>query len=105
MILLNEYLSISQQLLQSGSNITLFVVIVTGVLAAAYFWFLKNQKADSETPNRQISIKIDRNGKHRYEVVPDSGNGNLKFWIKLIIALIALAFLWIPIKSLLNPQY
>lgn len=105
MIIVNVYLSISQQLLQTGSNVTLFVLIATGVLAAAYFWFLKNQKADSESPNRQISIKIDRNGKHRYEIVPDSGNSNLKFWMKLVIALIALAFLWIPIKSLLNPQY
>lgn len=102
---MNESLSISQQLMQSGSNFTLFIIVITGVLAAAYYWFLKNQKANSDSPRSQVSIKIDSNGKHRYEVVPDSGNSNLKFWIKLIIALVALAFLWIPIKSLLNPQY
>ncbi|MEN8817162.1 MAG: hypothetical protein ABF274_09880 [Nonlabens sp.] len=105
MTILNESLSISQQLLQTGSNVTLFALIATGILAAVYFWFLKNQKADSDSTRNQVSIKIDRNGKHRYEIVPDSGNSNLKFWVKLIIALIALAFLWIPIKSLLNPQY
>lgn len=102
---MNSYLSISQQLLQTSLQGMLYIIVISGVLVAAYLWFLKNQKADTDSSNSRVSIKIDRNGKHRYDVVPNSGDGNLKFWIKFIIAIIIVAFLWIPIKVLLNPQY
>jgi hypothetical protein len=83
----------------------LSIIVISSILVAAYLWFLKNQKANTDSSSSRVSIKIDRNGKHRYDVVPDSDDGNLRFWIKFIIALLIIAFLWIPIKSLINPQY
>jgi hypothetical protein len=67
-----------------------------------WFLFVKNQKANSDSSKNAVTIKISRDGKYKYEVVPDSGNSNLKFWIGVIIAIIALIFLWIPMKSLFN---
>jgi len=102
---LNSYVSISQQLLQISSQEMLYIIVISSILVAAYLWFSKNQKADNDSSSSRVSIKIDRNGKHRYDVVPNSEDGNLKFWIKFIIAIIIVAFLWIPIKALINPQY
>ncbi|MFB0903730.1 MAG: hypothetical protein QMB11_05065 [Nonlabens sp.] len=102
---MNSYIYISPQLLQTSSQGMLYIIVVSSILVAAYLWFLKTQKVDNDSSRSRISIKIDRNGKHKYDVVPNSGDGNLKFWIKFIIAVIIVAFLWIPIKALLNPQY
>jgi high-affinity Fe2+/Pb2+ permease len=102
---LNHSLLTAQQLLQYSLQSTLTILIVSGLLVLGWMLFLKNQKANSDSPENSISIKIDHNGKYKYEVVPNSGNSNLKFWIRIIIAIIALAVLWIPIKSLFNPQY
>jgi flagellar basal body-associated protein FliL len=81
------------------------MVLLTIVVVAAWFWFVKNQKSDSDNAKSRVAIKIDRNGKHRYEVIPNSGNSNLKFWVRVIIAIIALLFLWLPFKLLFQPQY
>jgi len=102
---LNHSLLTAQQLLQYSLQSTLTILIVSGLLVLGWMLFLKNQKANSDSPENSISIKIDHNGKYKYEVVPNSGNSNLKFWIRILIAIIALAVLWIPIKSLFNPQY
>lgn len=102
---MNHSLLTAQQLLQYSLQSTLTILIVSGLFVLGWMIFLKNQKANSDSPKNSISIKIDHNGKYKYEVVPNSGNSNLKFWIRILIAIIALAFLWIPIKSLFNPQY
>jgi hypothetical protein len=102
---LNHRLHTAQQILQYSLQSTLTILIVSGLLVLGWMLFLKNQKANSDSPENSISIKIDHNGKYKYEVVPNSGNSNLKFWIRILIAIIALAVLWIPIKSLFNPQY
>ena len=102
---LNHTLITSQQLLQYSLQSTLTIVIVSGLFVLGWMLFLKNQKANSDSTKNSISIKIDHNGKYKYDVVPNSGNSNLKFWIRILIAIIALAFLWIPIKSFFNPQY
>ena len=102
---MNHSLLTAQQLLQYSLQSTLTILIVSGLLVLGWMLFLKNQKANSDSPENSISIKIDHNGKYKYEVVPNSGNSNLKFWIRILIAIIALAVLWIPIKSLFNPQY
>ena len=102
---MNLSLTTPQQLLQYSSQSILGLLCIASVLVVAWIWFLKSQKSDTDSPKSSVSIKIDRNGKYRYEAVPNSGNSNLKFWVKIMIAIIALAFLWIPIKSILNPQY
>jgi hypothetical protein len=102
---LNHTLITSQQLLQYSLQSTLTIVIVSGLFVLGWMLFLKNQKANPDSTKNSISIKIDHNGKYKYDVVPNSGNSNLKFWIRILIAIIALAFLWIPIKSFFNPQY
>ncbi|GAK99948.1 hypothetical protein JCM19314_1133 [Nonlabens ulvanivorans] len=44
-------------------------------------------------------IKIDRNGKHRYEIKENLDNGKVYFWMKVIFFIIALGLLFIPIHS------
>ncbi len=97
--------TISQQVLQSSIMDMLTMLFVSIVVIAAWYWYVKNQKTDSDVTKSRVAIKIDRNGKHRYEVIPNSGNSNLKFWVRIIIAIIALAFLWLPFKYLFQPQY
>ncbi|AGC78041.1 hypothetical protein LX97_03129 [Nonlabens dokdonensis] len=102
---MNQLQTISQQVLQSSISNMVGMVLLTIVVVAAWFWFVKNQKSDSDNAKSRVAIKIDRNGKHRYEVIPNSGNSNLKFWVRVIIAIIALLFLWLPFKLLFQPQY
>ncbi|MEO9953790.1 hypothetical protein [Nonlabens sp.] len=102
---MNLSLITSQQLLASSAQSLLGLLFIASVIVVGYLWFLKSQRSNTDAPKSSVSIKIDRNGKYRYEAVPNSGNSNLKFWIKIIIAIMALAFLWIPIKSFINPQY
>jgi hypothetical protein len=99
---LNHTFTISQQLLQWTSGATLSVAVITVIAIVGWIWLMKNQKANSDAAKNSISIKIDRNGKYRYDIVPDSGNGNLLFWIKIIAAIIAIALFLIPLNNLLN---
>lgn len=102
---MNLLQTISQQVLQSSISNMIGMIFLTIVVIAAWFWFVKNHKSDADDAKSRLAIKIDRNGKHRYEVIPNFGNSNLKFWIKIVIAIIALLFLWLPFKLLFQPQY
>ncbi|WP_298954907.1 hypothetical protein [uncultured Nonlabens sp.] len=96
----------SQKLLVSSTQNILGLFLIASILTVFLLWFLKCLRSENGNAGKNsISIKIDRNGKYRYETVPNSGNSNLKFWIKIMIAIIAVAFLWSPIKSIINPQY
>lgn len=99
---MNNSITSVQQILQISSQTVLGIVIISTFLMFGWFLFVKNQKANSDSSKNSVAIKISRDGKYKYEVVPDSDNKNLKFWIGVIIAIIALMFLWIPMKSIFN---
>ncbi|WP_213523458.1 hypothetical protein [Nonlabens sp.] len=102
---MNHSLLTAQQLLQYSLQSTFIILIISGLFVLGCMLFLKNQNTNADSNKNSIAVKIDHNGKYKYEVVPNLGNSNLKFWIRIIIAIITFTFLYIPIKSLFNSEY
>ncbi len=91
----------TQQLLQWSGNTVLFLMICSVVLIAAGLYYIKSHGSDSDNA---VSIKIDRQGKYHYDMVPDSGNSNLIFWIKILIALLVVFLFLLPFNQILYRQ-
>ncbi|ARN77104.1 hypothetical protein BST97_03325 [Nonlabens spongiae] len=82
----------------------MFIILMLGGGAVLFKLYKKYVSSTSENPadNSRVVIKIDRKGNHRYDTLPETDNEDLELWIKIILAIAALALFFIPIDFLLN---
>lgn len=81
------------------------VVLVITILSSAVFaWKYAKKIEDMFKSNRgsKIYIKIDRTGKYHHELIPESGDTNLLFWLRLCILVLAILLLIFPLSSIFN---
>lgn len=88
----------------SNSECIMIIMLLLGGGAAIYGLYQKFISSPSENPadNSRIAIKIDRKGNHRYETLPEADDDEMELWIKIVIAIAAIALLFIPIEFYLN---
>ncbi len=88
----------------SNQECFLIVLLLLGGGAVLYGLYQKYISSTSENPadNSRVVIKIDRKGNHRYDTLPDADNEEMELWIKIVLAIAAIALLFIPIEFYLN---
>lgn len=77
----------------------LILFTVSIIIAVATFVAYRFYNEEVDKNSRSVMIKIDRNGKHRYEIKEDLDNSKMLFWIKVVFFIIALALFCIPIHN------
>ncbi|PRX13591.1 hypothetical protein [Nonlabens ulvanivorans] len=87
------------QFLLMSSTDWMTLLVISSVIALGTFVVYRLYDEDADKAKKSVMIKIDRNGKHRYEIKENLDNGKVYFWMKLIFFIIALGLLFIPIHS------
>ncbi|WP_146105164.1 hypothetical protein [Nonlabens arenilitoris] len=87
------------QVLLMSSTDWMTLLVISSVIALGTFLVYRLYDEDTDKTKRSVMIKIDRNGKHRYEIKDDLDNGKVIFWLKVIFFIIAVGLLCIPIHS------
>lgn len=87
-----------QSLLITSSD-WFILLIVSCIIALGTFVVYRFFKQDLDKTEKSVMIKIDRNGKHRYEIKENFDNDRMIFWMKVVFAIIAIALFFIPIHS------
>ncbi len=79
-------------------------MIATILSSTIFAWKYAKKIDDAFKSNRgsKVSIKIDSTGKYHYELLPDSNETNLLFWMRLCICILALILLFFPLGSIFN---
>ncbi|WP_438962003.1 hypothetical protein [Nonlabens sp.] len=78
------------------------VLVVVSVIAIVSFTLNRLFQEYMSKTERTVMIKIDRNGKHRYEIKENTDSDRNMFWYKVVLIIIALGFLCIPLHSWLS---
>lgn len=75
------------------------LLVVFSVIAIGSFTVYRLFQENLNKTERSVMIKIDRNGKHRYEIKENTNGDRNLFWVKVIFVIIALGLLCIPLHS------
>lgn len=78
----------------------MLTVLVGGVVA----WNISKHLDDTKKKNDggRIAIKVDFKGRYHYDLVPNSGNTNLLFWVRLCIVIVTLVLAALPFQSIIQ---
>ncbi|WP_124980385.1 hypothetical protein [Nonlabens xiamenensis] len=90
----------SSLLWQWSTGMVISSILLAVLVISAGVWLYKHRNGSDG--GSTISVKVDRNGKYHYDLIPDSENGNLLVWIKIILAIIALAIILLPFKHIVS---
>ncbi|MBF4985284.1 hypothetical protein FNJ87_13405 [Nonlabens mediterrranea] len=77
----------------------MILLVISSIIAVGTFVAYRFCSEDTDKTKRSIMIKIDRNGKHRYEIKENLDNGKMVFWMKVVLFIITVGILCIPIHS------
>ncbi|MGJ8684329.1 MAG: hypothetical protein ACSHWW_06880 [Nonlabens sp.] len=87
------------QALIFSSTDWMILSIVTCVIGFGTLLVYRFYNENHHKTKKSVMIKIDRNGKHRYEIKEDVDNDRAIFWMKVVFFIIAIGLLCIPIHS------
>ncbi len=95
----NSITSTELQALIFSSTDWMILLIISCVIALTTFVVYRFLNENPDKTKDTVMIKIDRNGKHRYEIKENVDNEKTLFWMKIIFFIIGLALLFIPIHN------